>query len=259
MTLCSSLLSFCRKSPVPLAVALLLPAPLKANDAAIGAPKAGVEYWETRHEAYSERAQEGNIGLLFLGDSITEGWKGQEQIWREFWGEHDAVNFGISGDLTQHVVWRIEHGELDGANPEVLVLMIGTNNTGVHSAAQIIGANRRIVELIREKLPETRIVLCALLPRGPWVRRGVLDKWEARMEVIAEVNPGLAQIAAEDEMITWLDMTPAFSTPEGLANGDLYSDWLHLNSAGYQVWAEQLAPVVASLKSSSAVPAGSWE
>ncbi|HQZ27671.1 MAG TPA: GDSL-type esterase/lipase family protein, partial [Verrucomicrobiales bacterium] len=118
------------------------------------------------HARFVKQAQEGKAQLVFLGDSITAGWGGQRAIWDEAFGAYTPVNFGIGGDRTQHVLWRITHGELDGIKPKAVVLMIGTNNAGGNTAEEIAQGVIAIVKTIREKQPQAKILLLAVFPRG---------------------------------------------------------------------------------------------
>src|SRR5476651_2648683 len=117
------------------------------------------------HESFLARGKAAPIGVLFLGDSITNHWRIAPEIWEKYYGKYQPVNFGISGDTTQNVIWRIEHGELDGIHPRVVVLMIGTNNSGSNSAAEIFAADKKIVDLIRARLPTAKVLLLAIFPR----------------------------------------------------------------------------------------------
>src|SRR5688572_24034940 len=119
------------------------------------------------HESFLARGKSGAIGVLFLGDSITQGWTKAPHVWEHYYGKYQPANFGIGGDQTQHVIWRIENGELDGTRPKVVVLMLGTNNTTLHTAPEIVAADKKIVGLIRTKIPEARVLLVAIFPRGP--------------------------------------------------------------------------------------------
>src|SRR5512145_675377 len=108
----------------------------KPNDALIPAPRDGG--WMKRHESFNERVKQGNVDLIFIGDSITQGWEGAGKgVWAEFYGKRNAVNLGIGGDRTQHVLWRLDHGNIEGISPKLAVLMIGTNNSGSNSSEQI--------------------------------------------------------------------------------------------------------------------------
>src|SRR3984957_15791827 len=112
--------------------------------------------WEKRHEGFVKIAQQGGIDILFMGDSITDFWRNRgSNVWNQCYAPRHAANFGISGDRTEHVLWRIDNGELDGIHPKVLVLLIGTNNIG-YPADQILKGDLKIVQEIHEKLPDTK-------------------------------------------------------------------------------------------------------
>ena len=134
------------QTPVPPA-----PAPTAPVDASAPIPKAGNKRFFELHEQFLARAKAGPVGVLFLGDSITEGWGKAPHIWEHYYGKYQPANFGIGGDHTEHVIWRIENGELDGIHPRLVVLMIGTNNSAVNTAAEIAAADRKIVTLIRQR------------------------------------------------------------------------------------------------------------
>ena len=132
--------------------------------AADGTPNAG---FLASHERFLKIAKEGQAQLLFLGDSITAGWGGNGKvIWAQTFGAWEPANFGIGGDRTQHVLWRIQNGELDGLKPKAAVVMIGTNNVGSDDAEGIARGITKIVETIREKTPGSKILLLAVFPRG---------------------------------------------------------------------------------------------
>ena len=149
------------QSPAPSAVT----APPAVVDASAPIPKTGNARFFELHEAFLARTKSGPIGVLFLGDSRTAGWRRAPHIWEHYFGKYQPANFGIGGDQTQHVIWRIENGELEGINPKAVVLMIGTNNSGAHTGEQIANGVTKIVELIRAKLPQTKVLLYAIFPR----------------------------------------------------------------------------------------------
>ena len=107
--------------------------------------------WMQRHESFNERVKKGNVDLLLIGDSITQGWEGAgKEAWEKHYGKRNAMNLGIGGDRTQHVLWRLDHGNIDGISPKLAVLMIGTNNSnGTDNTAEEIGAG---IEAIVKKL-----------------------------------------------------------------------------------------------------------
>jgi beta-glucosidase len=203
------------------------------------------------HQRFIARARSGGVDVLFVGDSITEGWNDQTELWAATFAPLGAANFGIGGDQTQHVLWRLQNGELDGLSPRVVVLLIGTNNTWQHTALEIAGATRRILRTIFDHAPESRVLLHAVFPRGARQNsNGTVDDGVERSAVIRELNPMLAALAAEpafSDRVSFVDLTARLSTPEGAPNPDLFRDNLHLTPAGYQVWADALHPLLAHL------------
>ena len=198
------------------------------------------------HESFLKRAKEGKIDLLFLGDSITQGWGGNE-TWRRFYAPRHAANFGIGGDRTEHVLWRLEHGEVEGIRPKLVVLMIGTNNSGSNTAEAIANGVTAIVKSLREKLPETKILLLGVFPRAE--RPGsIRDK-------LAEVN---AQIAKLDDgkTVKYLDIGKSFLQDDGTIARDVMPDFLHLSPKGYRIWADAMEPTLQAMLEGGK-PAGS--
>ncbi|MBI5688546.1 MAG: GDSL family lipase [Verrucomicrobia bacterium] len=204
------------------------------------------------HESFLARAKAGPIGVLFLGDSITQGWTKAPHVWEHYFGKWQPANFGIGGDQTQHVIWRIENGELEGINPKVVVLMLGTNNTGAHSADEIAAANRKIVGLIRAKLPQTKVLVLAVFPRGPRkdkdgsVKPDVAAEAAKRQAVIAALNPQLAKLD-DGASVRFLDINAVFLGQDGKIPFSIMPDQLHPNAAGYQLWAEAMLPTLTAM------------
>lgn len=192
-----------------------------------------------KHDSFLDRGKAGPIGVLFLGDSITEGWIHAPHIWDHYYGLLQAANFGIGGDQTQHVIWRIDHGELDGIKPKVVVLMLGTNNTGTHTAEEITAADKKIVEMIRAKIPSTKVLLLAIFPRGP---RGTED-FAQRMAIIDAVNAELAKLD-DGKNVRFLNINDRFLGQDGKIPYAIMPDQLHPNAAGYQLWAEAMQPLL---------------
>lgn len=234
------------QTPAPATPAVAdTPPPLPDASAAI--PKTGNARFFELHESFLARGKSGPIGVLFLGDSITEGWRKAPHIWEHYFGQYEPANFGIGGDQTQHVIWRITQGELDGIKPKVVVLMIGTNNSGRHTGAQIAAANRRIIELIRAKLPETKILLHAIFPRGPRkLRDGTEEPWQQRMAAITAANAELATLD-DGKTVRFLDINARFLGNDGTIPNIIMPDQLHPNAAGYQLWAEAIEKPLAEM------------
>ncbi len=215
-----------------------------AEPADVAAPKVDKDgkiqaRFQSMHESFLKRGKAGPIGVLFLGDSITEGWGHAPDVWKEHYGMDDPANFGISGDRTQHVLWRIDNGELDGITPKVVVLMIGTNNIA-YSAEHILAGDTKIVEEIHQKLPDTKVLLLGIFPRGADPKD---PKVAAMREKIKTVNEGLAKLADGNKTV-YLDIGDKFLDSDGVITKEIMKDALHPTPAGYKIWAEAMQPTL---------------
>ena len=226
----------------PAAPAIKLPpqapdvaAPKMGND---GKPQAG---FAGAHEKFVAIAKEGKTDLVFLGDSITAGWGGKKEIWDKAFGMYRPANFGIGGDRTQHVLWRITNGELDGIKPKVVVLMIGTNNSGGDDAPGIAKGVTAIVKAIHAKSPSTKVLLLAIFPRG----NKPDGAFGAGQEKLKQVNATLAKLH-DGKSVHYLDIGEKFLT-DGVLKAEIMPDFLHLSKAGYQIWADSITPKLAEL------------
>lgn len=195
--------------------------------------------FQRQHESFLKRGKEGKIGVLFLGDSITAGWGRAKDVWDQHFGKYDPANFGIGGDRTQHVLWRIENGELDGISPKVLVLMIGTNNIG-YPAEEILKGDKKIVAEIQRKLPDTRILLLGIFPRGADPKNPGVAGMRAKIKA---VNQELAKLD-DGKKVRYLDIGDKFLDAEGNLPADIMPDALHPNLKGYQIWADAIQPLL---------------
>ncbi len=209
--------------------------------------------FQKRHADFLARGKEGTMGVLFLGDSITEGWTKAPHIWEHYYGKMQPANFGIGGDQTQHVVWRIENGELDGIHPKVVVLMLGTNNSGSHTADEIAAADKKIVAMIRAKIPETKVLLLAIFPRGPSKDRQTNAVTERTIglaaKAMATITAANDQLAKLDDgvNIRYLDVGKKFLGDDGKIPSIIMPDQLHPTAAGYQLWAEAMQPLLVEM------------
>jgi len=194
------------------------------------------------HDKYVAIAKEGKGQLLFLGDSITAGWAGKgKEVWAKSFTQWQPVNFGIGGDRTQHVLWRIENGELaDTFKPKACVLMIGTNNVGGDSAEAIAKGVTKIVETIRTKTPNTKILLLAVFPRGEKASPN------PGREKLAQVNKIISKLN-DDKHVFYMDIGAKFLQPDGTLPKDIMPDLLHPNEKGYEIWAEAITPKLTEL------------
>ncbi|MBL8800317.1 MAG: GDSL family lipase [Planctomycetia bacterium] len=190
------------------------------------------------HESYVEIAKKGDVEVLFLGDSITAGWRGAgKDVWAKHFEPLKAANFGIGGDRTQHVLWRILNGELDGIKPKIAVLMIGTNNSGADSATDIAEGVTEIVKTIHKKSPSTKVLLLAVFPRGKMLPNSQNDK-------LIEVNKTLAKLDDGGKTVRFLDIGPKFLGEDKQLPKDIMPDFLHLSPKGYEIWAEAIMPAL---------------
>ncbi len=235
--------------PRPFAVSLLLvtlmlpcvgygQAAVSEHDAVKPAPRAGG--WMKRHEAMNERVKQGNVDLVFIGDSITQGWEGRgKKVWAKYYGKRNAVNLGIGGDRTQHVIWRLDNGNLAGIEPKVAVIMIGTNNSGANTPDQIAEGVTAIVRQLQKKTPQTKILLLATFPRGA-------SPDDKRRQVNQKSNELVSKLAAA-ETVTYLDIGKEFLAGDGSLSRDIMPDLLHLSEQGYEIWAESIEPTLATM------------
>lgn len=211
----------------------------------VAAPKLGPDGkvntgFASAHEKFVKIAQEGATELVFLGDSITAGWARNFEIWDKAFGRYKPANFGIGGDRTQHVLWRIQNGELEGIKPKAVVIMIGTNNSGADSAEGIAKGVKAIVETVREKQPQAKILLLAVFPRGEKASPNPgRDKLKQVNSTIAKLDDG--------KNIHYLDIGEKFLSSDGSLTKDIMPDFLHLSPAGYQIWADAISPKLAEL------------
>jgi len=213
-------------------------------------------WWMARHNARVEAAKKGGAPVVFLGDSITHFWEstGREQ-WKKYFAEgpRRALNLGFSADRTEHVLWRLDHGELDGYEVKVVVLMIGTNNTGHHPIEveppcdTIIGV-RAVLDKIRAKQPKAKIVLCAIFPRG----RDANDACRRRN---ATVNHEIQRFA-DNKTVFWCDFNDQFLRPDGFLPAEVMPDRLHPGDYGYEVWASAVLPYVDAAVEGRTMPPG---
>jgi len=192
-----------------------------------------------RHDSFMERIKTGPVGLLFLGDSITDFWpKRSPETWNKF-APYNPADFGISGERTEDVLWRITNGELDGIDPKAVVIMIGTNNIGHFTDEKpewVATGVKAIVATVRSKLPKAKILLLGVFPRGSTAMDEKRQKVTAINAIIKDLHDG--------KMVTYLDLTNKFVDDKGDMLKDLMPDLLHPNDKGYVVWYEAIWPTL---------------
>ncbi len=198
--------------------------------------------WKDRAALLNQRIKDNtDARVLFIGDSITQGWEGAgKEIWDKFYGDRKAVNIGIGGDRTQHVLYRLENGNLEGVKPKAAVVMIGTNNSNGedNTAGQIADGVAAIVNKLRAALPETKILLLAIFPRG--------ENFNPQRGKLTQINQVLQKLDDGDH-VRFLDIGHRFLASDGMLPAAIMPDYLHLSPAGYQIWAEAIEPILTQL------------
>lgn len=210
--------------------------------------------WVKRHESFNAISKQGTATLVFLGDSITQGWEGKgKATWEKFYAKRNAANFGIGGDRTEHVLWRLDNGNFDGLKPKLIVLMIGTNNTGhvgraqkelngaiyASSAEQTAEGVKAIVGKLQAKAPEAKILLLGIFPRGEKPTDAMRQQNEATNAIIAKL--------ADGKQVHFMDIGKTFLQPDGTLTREVMPDLLHLSEKGYDMWAEAIDPKIKEL------------
>lgn len=225
--------------------------PVRAQEASVDTRQRGriaVEKDLARHQAFLARKDRlirtGGTQLVFVGDSITDAWRAdpQREIFEDYFGPYRPYNIGISADETQHVLWRIQHGELDGVSPKLVVLMIGTNNlanANRMSPRETADGVAAVVAAIRSKLPTSKVLLLGIFPRGNRADDPLRLAVNATNKLIAPLQDGRA--------VFYRDIGASFLSPDGTLSGDIMPDYLHPNAKGYQLWADAIKAEVDSL------------
>lgn len=219
--------------------AIALPACAQGPAAVVPKPREGP--WMEVHKSFLAQIKKsqadpkkGHIDLLFLGDSITQGWN-ENTIWQRYYSPRHAANFGIGGDRTQHVLWRIQNGELEGISPKVTVLMIGTNNLHDDTPDEIAQGIKTIVAEIQSRLPKTKILLLGIFPRSA--------RPDDARKHIATINENIARLD-DGSRVHYLDIGKSFLEPDGSISPEIMPDYLHLSTKGYRIWAEAMEPTL---------------
>ena len=201
-----------------------------------GQPDAG---FLKQHDSFLARGKAGPVGVLMLGDSITRGWDKAPDVYKAHYDAMQPANFGIGGDRTEHVLWRIDHGELDDVHPKVVVLMIGTNNSG-DTAAHVTAGTRKVVDQIHAKLPDAKLLLLAIFPRGDDPAKPDVARLRAKLKA---VNAELAKLD-DGSRTRYLDIGDKFLDPDGKIAVDVMKDGLHPTPKGYVIWADAMQPLL---------------
>jgi lysophospholipase L1-like esterase len=201
-------------------------------------------FFQKQHQANLEVAKEGGSEVLFMGDSITDFWRNAtgnnagKQVFDKYFGQWKVANFGIAGDTTQGVIFRLQNGEGQGFSPKAVMLMIGTNNTGRNTAAEIAEGIGAVVLELQKDFPKAKILLLGIFPRST-----AKDPVRA---TIAEINKIISKLDDGDR-VRYLDIGAKFLDADGNIPRDVMNDALHPTSKGYEIWAEAVKEPLANL------------
>ncbi len=224
-------------------------APPRPNTAII--PQLNGGFMRT-HTNFVAIAQKGDIDVLFMGDSITDWWRnpgrgnpidgaipyGGQAVFEKHFGSMKVANFGIAGDTTQGVLWRLQHGEGEGYKPKAIMLMIGTNNTGGNrggnTAPEIAMGVADVVFELRKDFPDAKILLLAIFPRRGAALQAKIDEIN---KLISALNDG--------QHVFYMDINSKFLAADGSIPRDIMSDGLHPTSKGYEIWASAVQDTLA--------------
>jgi lysophospholipase L1-like esterase len=195
-----------------------------------------------RHEGFVATAAAGNIDLLLLGDSITDWWVLNDEnraVFQKYFENIRTANFAVAGDTTQGVLWGLRNGEGQGFQPKAVMLMIGTNNTGTHTAPEIAEGIGAIVLELRQDFPDAKILLLGVFPRGV--------PGDPARQRIGEIN-GIISKLNDGQHVFFMDIGAKFLDENGLLlPGTFRPDNLHPVGKGYEIWGEAVKEMLAQL------------
>lgn len=193
-----------------------------------------IERWQDMHAEDVAIAKNDDVELLFIGDSITEGWP--QGLWDEYFGAYTAANFAIGGDKTENLLWRLDNGATGQLDPQVVSLLIGVNNFGLsnHSPEEVIAGIEAVVGKLKQKFPKAKILLHGIFPHKESAQHQARDQ-------VRQVNRAVAKLA-DDPRVHFLDIGTQLVEASGDISPEIMPDYLHLSEQGYRIWAENLAP-----------------
>lgn len=195
------------------------------------------EHHIEKHRKILAMRNEFDIQLVFLGDSLTRRWEDNSDLWKRYFSEYQAANFGVGADCLENIKWRILNGQLDGINPKVIVVLAGTNNLDLDSEDTIVNGIQNIVGIIQTKLPLTQIVLLGLLPR---------NRNETGIDYVRKIDRINRQLQAfyANSLVAFRDIGSLLLNDHGVVSPIIMPDGLHLNYAGYEVIGPALKNII---------------
>lgn len=207
--------------------------PTAGNSAAVAAPR---DDWYADVQRKFDRYGGKHFDIVFDGDSIMNRW---ETTGREIWSQRyaaTAADFGIEGDRVENVLWRLSKGQVDGVDPKVVVLMIGTNNSGKNKADEIAEGIEQLVAEYEKRCPHAHIILFGIFPRGQNANDGGRRK-------VAAVNEKIKSLD-DEKRVTYIDIGSKMIEADGTISTSMMPDFVHPTFKGYQMWADAIQPIV---------------
>ena len=212
---------------------------------------------DARHQGFLEIAKKGDIGLLFVGDSITDFFSNPRgargggtpapatgiEVWNANFAQYKPANSGIAGDTTQGVLWRMQNGELEGFKAKLIVLMLGTNNINRNPVDEIVDGDRLIIEEFKKRQPQAKVLLLGVFPRNDTRQP---ENTPALRATVKEINSKLAKLA-DNKQVFYMDIGDKFLTADGTLTTEIMADGLHPTAKGYQIWADAISGQVKTL------------
>ncbi len=192
--------------------------------------------WVSRVQKTLTQTKGKQFDLVFDGDSITDYWQSKgKEVWTQHYGAFRAVDFGISADKVENLLWRLEQGQVDGLDPKLVVLMIGTNNSARDSVDEIVEGIKTVTAEYLKRCPHAHLLLLGIFPRSPKASEPIRAK-------LADINKKIATL--QSDRVTFMDIGPKFLEPDGTLTAEIMPDFLHPSAKGYQIWADAIQPVV---------------
>ena len=212
------------------------------NSATIPATRGNQKGWRERNSQLTKNSRKGPFDIVFVGDSITQGWEGRgKEVWEKYYGDKRALNLGIGGDRTEHVIWRLTKDKQLSRRAKIAVVMIGTNNTGHfdQDPEEVAAGVEDILGLIKKNVPKTKILLLGIFPRGQ-------SPQDLKRLNNVMINQKIRRFA-DGERVHYMDLSNEFLEPDGTIDKKIMPDYLHLSEAGYERWARAIQPKLEEL------------
>jgi len=222
--------------------ALTLAAAAQEKSVALTPVPRNDDWWQKRHTEKVELMKQGNIDLLMIGDSITHGWENQNEVWEKLYAGRNILNYGFSGDRTEHVLWRLQNSPLDAISPKAITMMIGTNNIGHGSSTPKDTADGicAIVDLLKKQYPDAKIFVLYVFPRDETPDGDLRQK-------VNEINGYLPALLGKLNNVTLVDIGDLFLSDDGVLPKAIMPDFLHPNKEGYLIWGNAVEPILKPL------------